>query len=379
MEFVADGFRIFGRDGQEEPGDIWQHLQAAGFGFFREDIAPFLDHGVVMGPFLLDLIQQMFITVDGIQGIHGAPVAVGPAGTAGDLVHVDEFQDLFFVAGHPDQGTAALAIHGEALGQAVSDQPEDVLRQVGQFPEDFPDVFPVAGIVDVGYIQAQYGLLFRAFNAAFQHLDHVFDFFRGQAEPGGVMGRRIDNQQDPVLFGQDFPYLLFTASQVEFVVFRHHGIGIQMAVHIFADILVSAPVPFRSQNGIPGFGIVPHSMVDGTGTAGRGNGFRPGLAEAGVLHQLQVFGQAHDGGIPEVFIVFQAPIDFAHSGQHHKIFVVIQDAADGGIDDIFLTDFADPFLGSFTGTKDAVLGRLPFFQSMRCNTAVNHNSRSSPQ
>lgn len=99
--------------------------------------------------------------------------------------------------------------------------------------------------------------------------------------------------------GQDFPDFFLTGSQVEFVVRRGHGIGGQVPVHVFTDLVVGTPVPGRGQDGIPGFRIVPDCMVDGTGAAGRGDGcgesFRTGLAEAGVLDQFQVFRQSMMG------------------------------------------------------------------------------------
>lgn len=100
-------------------------------------------------------------------------------------------------------------------------------------------------------------------------------------------------------------------------------------------------------------------MMDGPCTAGSSNSsrkaFRTGLAEAGVLHQFQVFRQTHDGSVLEILCIFQAPVDLADGGQHHKVFIIVQDAADGGIDHGFRSNFTDPFLGGFTGSKNPVL------------------------
>ena len=183
--------------------------------------------------------------------------------------------------------------------------------------------------------------------------------------------------------GQDFPDFFLTGSQVEFVIRRGHGIGGQVPVHVFTDLVVGTPVPGRGQDGIPGFRIVPDCMVDGTGAAGRGDScgesFRTGLAEAGVLDQFQVFRQSHDGSVLEVFRIFQSTEYVADCGQHHKVFIVVQDASDGGVDHCICADFTDPFLGGFTGPENTVLGRFCLFLRMRCYTAVHHNDRSSPQ
>ena len=133
---------------------------------------------------------------------------------------------------------------------------------------------------------------------------------------------------DPVC--QDFPDLLFTPCQVEFIVFRYHGIGIQMMVHIFADVLVSAPVPFRSQDGIPHLCIVPDGMVDGPGTieavamAAVKASRREDWLKQAFCTSSRYSGRPMIGAYRKYSSSFRPPIDLAHSGQHHKFFIIVR-------------------------------------------------------
>ena len=155
MELIADCLRILCRDGQEEAGNIRHHLEAAFLGFPREDIAPFLNHLIVMVPFFLDIIQKLFVLVDGGKRIHGTAVAVGPGAAARKLIDVHEFLDLILAGRNTDEGAAALSIHGKALGKAVADQDKNIFWQMAELLEDLADLFPFTGIVNIGYIKGK--------------------------------------------------------------------------------------------------------------------------------------------------------------------------------------------------------------------------------
>ena len=197
MQTASESFAGMDR---EEAGNIRHHLEAAFLGFPREDIAPFLNHLIVMVPFFLDIIQKLFVLVDGGKRIHGTAVAVGPGAAARKLIDVHEFLDLILAGRNTDEGAAALSIHGKALGKAVADQDKNIFWQMAELLEDLADLFPFTGIVNIGYIKGKDSLFICSLDGIFQHVKHIFNIFRRQAESCRIMGRRVDDDKDTVLF-----------------------------------------------------------------------------------------------------------------------------------------------------------------------------------
>ena len=56
-----------------------------------------------MVPFFLDIIQKLFVLVDGGKRIHGTAVAVGPGAAARKLIDVHEFLDLILAGRNTDE------------------------------------------------------------------------------------------------------------------------------------------------------------------------------------------------------------------------------------------------------------------------------------
>ena len=83
------------------------------------------------------------------------------------------------------------------------------------------------------------------------------------------MRRSIQQIQQVVLLSQKLVNLLLQGRQVKFVFRIQHLVGRKVAAHILAQHLVRAPIPIGAQHSFANVGIVPDSMVDSTGAAGR--------------------------------------------------------------------------------------------------------------
>lgn len=130
--------------------------------------------------------------------------------------------------------------------------------------EDLADLFPFTGIVNIGYIKGKDSLFICSLDGIFQHVKHIFNIFRRQAESCRIMGRRVDDDKDTVLFLEKLLYFFPKSFQIEPVVFCHHGIGVKIAVHIAAHGLVRAPIPSACKHRITRHRVVPDAVMDGT-------------------------------------------------------------------------------------------------------------------
>ena len=176
------------------------------------------------------------------------------------------------------------------------------------------------------------------------------------------MRRSIQQIQQVVLLSQKLVNLLLQGRQVKFVFRIQHLVGRKVAAHILAQHLIRAPIPIGAQHSFADVGIVPDSMVDSTGAAGRSHSrniaLRTRAAKGSSQHAVQIFRQAADRCIGNHFVSRQTAENLLHSRQADELLVLVQNSADSRIRHVILAIFCRSSNRRRISTKNFVLSRF---------------------
>ena len=159
FQIVADRLGLGDRDGDEESGDVGDEFHAFLSCFLHEDRRSVLNEAEILGALCVERFDLFIVAADADHRILRGTVAVRPGRTAGVLVDVYEFFDDILIGGDPDHRAHALAIHGEALGQGVGTDRQNILREAAEETEESSAFLLLAAVVKVCHIRNQDRLL----------------------------------------------------------------------------------------------------------------------------------------------------------------------------------------------------------------------------
>ena len=290
------------------------------------------------------------------------------------MVDSSKLVDNALVGGNADHSAGTLTVHSEALRHAVAYDAENVGRQAGKLFKDFAHFFFFTGIINVCNVQEENDV-FARYGSLLQNCQHAVHILAAQAVAGRIVRRSIQQIQQVILLSEQLVNLFLQSRQVELVVFVQHFIGGEIAAHILAQHLVSAPVPVGAEHGITVIGVVPDSMMDSTGAACSCNcgnvAFRTGVAESGSQYAVKIFRQTADRCVSNHFVGGKTAENLLYGRQADELFILVQNSADGSVGNGILAVFGSSCHCSSVSTENFILGR--FSLSVFCSNTHSHS------